>query len=118
MRRRRCVQAFLLRGLGQCRNRHKEGVAAEIDVMIDGQREMEITTEEPSAPRSDRLAGNGFRVRPWFEPGAGRTVDPQHIEALPHDVPNHAHMVVRADRARKRPDLPQQRGCSKSCTIR
>ncbi len=74
-------------------NRHKKAILPRIDVMVDGQREEEITWAEGSDIRNglEYLSRNGFRVRPWFEPGAwGGQWIREHIAALPHDVPNYA----------------------------
>ncbi len=74
-------------------NHHKKSILPRIDIMVDGQREEEITWAEGSVIRQglEHLAHNGFRVRPWFEPGAwgGQWVR-EHIKALPYDVPNYA----------------------------
>ncbi len=74
-------------------NRHKMALLPHIDIMVDGQREEDITWAEGQDIRDglDTLARNGFRVRPWFEPGAwgGQWVR-EHIKALPYDVPNYA----------------------------
>ena len=74
-------------------NRHKKALLPEIDIFVDAQRETEITWAEGNVVRAglDRLARNGFRVRPWFEPGAwgGQRIK-EFINELPHDVPNYA----------------------------
>ena len=74
-------------------NRHKKALLPEIDIFVDAQRESEITWAEGNVIRAglDRLARNGFRVRPWFEPGAwgGQRIK-EFINELPHDVPNYA----------------------------
>lgn len=74
-------------------NRHKKALLPEIDIFVDAQRETEITWAEGNVIRAglDRLARNGFRVRPWFEPGAwgGQRIK-EFINELPHDVPNYA----------------------------
>lgn len=74
-------------------NRHKKAILPRIDVMVDGQREDTVTWAEGADIRAglEYLSHNGFRVRPWFEPGAwGGQWIREHIEALPHDVPNYA----------------------------
>ncbi len=74
-------------------NRHKKSILPEIDIYVDGQREDVITWAEGADLREglERLTRNGFRVRPWFEPGAwGGQWIREHIPALPHDVPNYA----------------------------
>lgn len=74
-------------------NRHKKALMPEIDIFVDAQRETEITWAEGDVVRAglDRLARNGFRVRPWFEPGAwgGQRIK-EFIGDLPQDVPNYA----------------------------
>ncbi|MGM9741817.1 MAG: class I mannose-6-phosphate isomerase [Candidatus Cryptobacteroides sp.] len=74
-------------------NRHKKALLPEIDIFVDAQRETEITWAEGNVIRAglDKLARNGFRVRPWFEPGAwgGQRIK-EFINELPHDVPNYA----------------------------
>ncbi len=74
-------------------NRHKKALLDRMDVLIDGQREKEITWAEGSDIRAglDHLGRNAFRVRPWFEPGAwGGQWIRENIPALPSDVPNYA----------------------------
>lgn len=74
-------------------NRHKKELLPRIGIIVDGQREGEITWAEGADLRRglEHLAANGFRVRPWFEPGAwGGQWIREHIGALPHDVPNYA----------------------------
>ena len=74
-------------------NRHKKAVFGQISILVDAQREEDITWAEGKTVREglDHLAGNGFRPRPWFEPGAwGGQWIREHIKALPADVPNYA----------------------------
>lgn len=74
-------------------NRHKKEIIGRIDIFVDGQRENDITWAEGNVIRAglDKLAGNAFRVRPWFEPGAwGGQWIKNHIKSLPGDVPNYA----------------------------
>lgn len=74
-------------------NRKKKELFREMDIIVDGQRDNEITWAAGADIRKglDNLAHNGFRVRPWFEPGAwGGQWIKQHINGLSKDVPNYA----------------------------
>lgn len=74
-------------------NRHKKSILPSIDIFVDGQREDDITWAEGCDIRNglDNLAHNGFRVRPWFEPGAwGGQWIKNHIKSLAQDVQNYA----------------------------
>lgn len=74
-------------------NRHKKSIVRDIDIFVDAQRESEITWAEGPDIRNglDSMSKNGFRVRPWFEPGAwGGQWIKEHIPALPGDVSNYA----------------------------
>lgn len=74
-------------------NRHKKTLLPKIGIIVDAQREPQITWAEGADLRRglEQLAHNGFRVRPWFEPGAwGGQWIREHIKSLPQDVPNYA----------------------------
>lgn len=74
-------------------NKHKKNILPSVDILIDGQRPEEITWVQGEKLRGSLayLAQNGFRVRPWFEPGAwGGQWIKEHIEGLAKDVPNYA----------------------------
>lgn len=74
-------------------NRHKKVLLPDMDIIGDAQREREITWAEAGDIRKalDDMALNGFRVRPWFEPGAwGGQWIKEHIKALPQDAKNYA----------------------------
>lgn len=74
-------------------NRHKKHILSAIDLLVDGQRPDAITWIKSTDLKEGlaTLASNGFRVRPWFEPGAwGGQWIRQHIEGLPKNVSNYA----------------------------
>ena len=74
-------------------NRHKKALLPQIGVFVDAQREDTVTWAEGAVVREGlrHLSCNGFRPRPWFEPGAwGGQWIKEHIPALPADVPNYA----------------------------
>lgn len=74
-------------------NRHKKELLPQIDIFVDGQREEAITWAKGEVIREGlkTMAHNGFRARPWFEPGAwGGQWIREHIKSLPQDVPNYA----------------------------
>lgn len=74
-------------------NRHKKTILPLIDIWVDGQRPDTVTWIEGEKIRAAlrQMAHNGFRVRPWFEPGAwGGQWIKGHIDGLSKDVPNYA----------------------------
>ena len=74
-------------------NRHKKEILQSIDIIVDGQREGEITWMNGDAMREglSTLAVNAFRVRSWFSPGVwGGQWIKEHISSLPDAVPNYA----------------------------
>ncbi|MBX9187441.1 hypothetical protein HCG69_04980 [Bacteroides sp. K03] len=74
-------------------NKHKKNIFPDIDVMVDGQHLDTITWMQGNTLREGlKVMGQaGFRVRPWFEPGAwGGQWIKEHIEGLEKEVPNYA----------------------------
>ena len=74
-------------------NRYKKSLLPRVDVFVDAQREKDITWAAGDDIRRglDEMSENGFRVRPWFEPGAwGGQWIKEHIKSLAQDVPNYA----------------------------
>jgi mannose-6-phosphate isomerase class I len=74
-------------------NRHKKEIAGKVDMMVDGQRPDEPSWMDGQAFRNalDEMAGNAFRVRPWFEPGPwGGNWMKETIPGLNAEVQNYA----------------------------
>ncbi len=74
-------------------NRHKKEIAADIDIIIDGQQEDVAVWMEGVVFREGLkgMSENLFRVRPWFEPGVwGGTWIKQNIEGLNRKAQNYA----------------------------
>jgi mannose-6-phosphate isomerase class I len=74
-------------------NKHKQAIQSEMIWLADGQRPNEISWMSGKDFRTalDSLSINGFRVRPWFEPGTwGGNWCLNNIEGLNKDVPNYA----------------------------
>lgn len=74
-------------------NREKKRLLPITDIIADGQREDCISWASGKDIRAglEFLAHNGFRPRPWFEPGAwGGQWIKNHIKGLAGDVPNYA----------------------------
>ncbi len=74
-------------------NRHKKALLPRVDVIVDGQREEEITWASGDDIRDGliSLSRNALRVRPWFEPGVwGGSWIKDNIKSLAQDVPNYA----------------------------
>lgn len=74
-------------------NHHKAGLLPRIDFIVDEQRPDEPVFMTGSDLRAGLklMAGNYFRVRPWFEPGpwGGQWIK-AHILQLAQEVPNYA----------------------------
>ncbi len=74
-------------------NRHKKALLPRVDVVVDGQREEDITWAAGDDVREGlkNLSRNALRVRPWFEPGVwGGNWIKDNIGSLARDVPNYA----------------------------
>lgn len=74
-------------------NRQKKALLPDVDIFVDVQRENDITWAAGDDIRAglESMSRNGFRVRPWFEPGAwGGQWLRKNIASLPQDVPNYA----------------------------
>lgn len=74
-------------------NREKKRLLPITDIVADGQREDCVSWASGKDIRAglEYLAHNGFRPRPWFEPGAwGGQWIKEHIKGLAGDVPNYA----------------------------
>jgi mannose-6-phosphate isomerase class I len=74
-------------------NKHKQNLLPRISLIVDGQRPGEPTLMhgDPFRASLEKMSGNFFRVRPWFEPGSwGGQWMKEHINTLPQNVPNYA----------------------------
>lgn len=73
--------------------RHRSAFAEQIDLFVDAQDVAEPSVAAGDTVRSalKRLAGDAFRVRPWFESGAwGGQWLRRHVAGVAADAPNYA----------------------------
>jgi mannose-6-phosphate isomerase class I len=73
--------------------RHRQEILGRIDIIVDGQRENDITWMKGSDFRRalHELTRYPIRTRPWFEPGPwGGSWIKDHINGVNPEVPNYA----------------------------
>lgn len=74
-------------------NKHKKKLVREMDVIIDGQREEQITWMNGTVFRDGMktMGKNVFRARPWFEPGVwGGSWMKKNIDGINNEAQNYA----------------------------